>query len=284
MRIFEVLNKTVNAYSLYIKNSININQIQNSNCNLVCNPNFDKIINRDNIKTVIFKANGAKKRMSKLDDSLNLSTYENGLIDKNQFNYLISVSECNRLILEHSAIAVLDPLNNNRVLLVVKTTKSDNIKVFTDKYMGINELQLQKVIPIGDLCQNKPKSFLSTQIYSWLLGPNETLENNKFIQVIDLGSNKFNHFYYNDLEFLDLHKTLAEGRIYSFLRNADHTISMNGYFVSHIYKVVNYNKVNYNKELGIISSDNFIKFLQNYEEYKEKYNLILAKYGGDLGL
>jgi hypothetical protein len=76
MRIFEVLNKTVNAYSLYIKNSININQIQNSNCNLVCNPNFDKIINRDNIKTVIFKANGAKKRMSKLDDSLNLSTRE----------------------------------------------------------------------------------------------------------------------------------------------------------------------------------------------------------------
>jgi hypothetical protein len=202
-------------------------------------------------------------------------------IFKDQEGLINKASICNKLLLSHSALAVVDPSNNKNLLVYVGTGQSADIRIPCTQYTGINKLEWQKIDPVTISYKNINDYYISPRPYSWRLGPNESLYDNKFVRVLNKGDEEFIKLHYDDLKFFNLHKHEIQQylNLYSNLKTENKLVDMNGFEV-----LLTYNLLNYNKQVGIISPKNFIECMRDYEEYKEKYNLILSKCGADLGL
>src|SRR3954463_1034572 len=189
--------------------------------------------------------------------------------------YLINkIAICNKRLLSHSAFAVVHPTDNKKLVVYVATGQSADISVPCTEYTGINKLETQKVDPVTISYKNLYNSYISPRPYSWRLGPNESLYDNKFVRVLNKGDEEFIKLHYDDLKFFNLHKHKIQQylNLYSNLKTENKLVDMNGFEV-----LLTYNLLNYNKQVGIISPKNFIECMRDYEEYKEKYNLILSK-------
>jgi hypothetical protein len=183
---------------------------------------------------------------------------------------------CNKLLFSHSAFVVLDPFNDNNLLVYTQTRQSSDISVPFIEYTGINKLERQKVDPVVILYKNLYNSYLCPQAYGWRLGVNESLDNNKFVKIIHKGDEDFTKFNYQDFKYLNLHKHKVQG--YLKLQEPTKVLYMNGYDV-----LFTFNLLNYNKQVGILTPKEFAECMVKYEAYKKDYSQILAKSGADLG-
>jgi hypothetical protein len=208
-----------------------------------------------------------------IQDKLSIPESEAILINK--------MAICNKRLLSHSAFALVDPTDNKKLVVYVATGQSADISVPCTEYTGINKLERQKVDPVTISYKNLYNSYISPRPYSWRLGPNETLYDNKFVRVLNKGDDEFIQLYYDDLVFFNLHKCKIEEYLNLYLNlEEDHKmVNMNGFEV-----LFTFNFLNYNKQVGILTPEKFVKCMQYYEAYKNDYNLIMARCGADLGL
>jgi hypothetical protein len=235
--------------------------------------------NRYNIQPVMFTANEVRHDICERTKLFSTDLQDIGYLhlSKDQEGLINKMAICNKRVLSHTGFAVLDPSNDNNLLVYTKTRQSCDVEVPFTEYNGINELKWQKVDPVVILYKNLYNSYLCRQPYGWRLGPNESLDNNKFCKIMNKGDKNFIKFNYQDLQYLNFHIY----QIQEYLKfNAPYKlVYMNGYDVSFTS-----NLLNYNKQVGIISPKEFAECMVKYEAYKKDYSLILAKCGADLGL
>jgi hypothetical protein len=233
--------------------------------------------NRYNIQPVMFTANEVRHDICERTKDFSKVLYSKKSILKHQYILINKMAICNKSVLSHTGFAVLDPSNDNNLLVYTKTRQSCDVEVPFTEYNGINELKWQKVDPVVILYKNLYNSYLCRQPYGWRLGPNESLDNNKFCKIMNKGDKNFTKFNYQDLEYLNLH--IYQIQEYSKFNVPNKLVYINGYDVSFTN-----NLLNYNKQVGIISPKEFAECMQDYETYKNDYNLIMARCGADLGL
>lgn len=257
-----------NKAGLNIKSQSSLHATPKSTCDLINKPDRLHQIKDIDIIPTVFKVKIIKDDLHDLNLKFIRLIHKKNTINDYQKPYLNKVSVCQSKLLMHPSMTFTDPLDNNILVFVVFTTKSNDVLVFPDTYQGINELDRMKVLSVSNYIDKAQESYYeASKAYSYILESSESFSKNDLLKPMD---NDITNSFFKDKEYLyHLYVERTKVALNVRLNNDVQSINVNGLASEHIYKVVSYNK-----ETGKLSEMQWDWFQHAYVEHQRKVNAL----------